>query len=92
MDKTTFAVWPSLSLTFMVVAVGTRCTLRFYCDRYGNDLDPGGFVDEIAVTPLAAFSAPVTAVPEPASVGGLALAAVVIATRRLRRRRLEQRS
>ena len=71
---------------------GTTAIVRVIRDRYGNDLDPGGFVDEIAVTPLAAFSAPVTAVPEPASVGGLALAAVVIATRRLRRRRLEQRS
>lgn len=70
---------------------GTTAFVRVIRDRYGNDLDPGGFVDEIAVTPLSAFSAPVTAVPEPTSFAALAIGAGLIATRRVRRRNSEHR-
>lgn len=47
---------------------GTNANIRFIRDSYGNDLQGGGYVDEIAVTPLASFVAPISTVPEPSSL------------------------
>jgi hypothetical protein len=47
---------------------GTTANVRIIRDTYGNDLQAGGYVDEIAVTPFASFVAPTSAVPEPSSL------------------------
>jgi hypothetical protein len=45
----------------------TSATVRIIRDTYGSDLLTGGFVDNIAVTPLESFVAPIPAVPEPST-------------------------